>query len=1075
MPNFFIDRPVFAWVIPILICLAGVISMLNMGIAAYPDIAPPQVTVTATYPGASAATMESTVTQVIEQQLTGLDNLLYFTSTSNSNGTATITLSFATGTNQDIAEVQVQNKVALAQPLLPTEVTQQGVVVAKASPDILLFVSLSSQNPSINAGRLSDIMASQIQPVLARISGIGNTFLLGSEYAVRIWLDPDKLQGYGLSSSQVLNAINAQNAQFATGSLGADPAVKGQTFTATVSGDTLFSSLQQFNNIILYTSSDGTTVRLHDVARITFGGQSYGSSAIWDGKQAGGMGLFLLPGANALAIAKAVKAQMALIAKDLPQGVTWDVPYDTTPFITASIVDVGKTLAEAIALVFVVMLIFLQNIRATIIPTLVIPVALLGTFIGLSLLHFSINLLTLFGMVLAIGIVVDDAIVVIENVERIMDEEHLEPREATRKAMGQITGAIIAITVVLAAVFVPSALQPGATGIIYSQFALTIAASMAFSAFLALSFTPSLCATILRPRQEGAAKNLVFRWFDHGFGWVGRTYVGHIGAAVRHAPRWMAVFALIAVLAGFLYTRLPTSFVPDEDQGFMLALVSLPSGATLQRTDEVMSKVREKLLHSAIGKDIVGIFCPEGFSFVGQSENVGMAFIKLTDWSKRSRTAMQLIPQANKILHGINDAQIFVVNLPTIRGLSQFGGVDMYLQARAGQTRTQLTAAQKALLDDAGKSAVLTGTRANSLPEAPQLQIAVDRVQAQTMGLSLSDVYQAIQLQLAPNYIDQFTYGGRVKRVYVQADAPFRGGTDAFRHIYTPSGVSSATTVGASSASQVANSYVTQINPSVSNTSISPYNMVPLSSVVKTNWGVGPQALPRYNGYSAVEIVGSAAPGYSTGQAMQVLQNIINKSLPAGFASDWTGQSYQEVLAGNSATLLMLLSIVVVFLCLAALYESWSIPVAVLLVVPLGVLGMLSLCKLSGVPNDIYFKIGLVTVIGLAAKNAILIVEFAVDGQAKGMTLFNAVVEAGKLRLRPILMTSMAFILGVLPLVLSSGAGAASRHEIGTGVIGGMLFATFLGLLLIPVFYVAVRRVLGDKLDEVPGLPRQGS
>jgi multidrug efflux pump len=1072
MPNFFIDRPVFAWVIPILICLAGVISMLNMGIAAYPDIAPPQVTVTATYPGASAATMESTVTQVIEQQLTGLDNLLYFTSTSNSNGTATITLSFATGTNQDIAEVQVQNKVALAQPLLPTEVTQQGVVVAKASPDILLFVSLSSQNPSINAGRLSDIMASQIQPVLARISGIGNTFLLGSEYAVRIWLDPDKLQGYGLSSSQVLNAINAQNAQFATGSLGADPAVKGQTFTATVSGDTLFSSLQQFNNIILYTSSDGTTVRLHDVARITFGGQSYGSSAIWDGKQAGGMGLFLLPGANALAIAKAVKAQMALIAKDLPQGVTWDVPYDTTPFITASIADVVKTLAEAIALVFLVMLIFLQNIRATIIPTLVIPVALLGTFIGLSLLHFSINLLTLFGMVLAIGIVVDDAIVVIENVERIMDEEHLEPREATRKAMGQITGAIIAITVVLAAVFVPSALQPGATGIIYSQFALTIAASMAFSAFLALSFTPSLCATILRPRHEGAKKNVVFRWFDQGFGWVGRTYVGHIGAAVRHAPRWMAVFALIAVLAGFLYTRLPTSFVPDEDQGFMLALINLPSGATLQRTDEVMSKVRDKLLHSAIGKDILGIFCPEGFSFVGQSENVGMAFIKLADWSKRSKTAMQLIPQANKLLHGINDAQIFVVNLPTIRGLSQFGGVDMYLQARAGQTRAQLTAAQKALLDDAGKSAVLTGTRANSLPEAPQLQIAVDRVQAQTMGLSLSDVYQAIQLQLAPNYIDQFTYGGRVKRVYVQADAPFRGGTDAFQHIYTPSGVSSAPAGTASSASQIANSYLTQINPSVSNSSISPYNMVPLASVVKTNWGVGPQALPRYNGYSAVEIVGGAAPGYSTGQAMQVLQNIINKSLPPGFASDWTGQSYQEVLAGNSATLLMLLSIVVVFLCLAALYESWSIPVAVLLVVPLGVLGMLSLCKLSGVPNDIYFKIGLVTVIGLAAKNAILIVEFAVDGQAKGMTLFNAVVEAGKLRLRPILMTSMAFILGVLPLVLSSGAGAASRHEIGTGVIGGMLFATFLGLLLIPVFYVAVRRVLGDKLDQVP---RRGS
>ncbi len=1077
MPNFFIDRPIFAWVISILICLGGAISMTRMGIAAYPDIAPPQVTVTATYPGASAATMESTVTQVIEQQLTGIDNLLYFTSTSNSNGTATITLSFATGTNQDIAEVQVQNKVALAQPLLPTEVTQQGVIVAKASPDILLFVALSSDNPSVNAGRLSDILASQIQPVLARISGIGNTFLLGSEYAIRIWLDTDKLQGYGLSSSQVLNAINAQNAQFATGSLGADPAVKGQTFTATVSGDTLFSSPQQFNDILLLTNSDGTTVHLSDVARVTFGGQSYGNSAVWNGKQAGGLGLFLLPGANALAIANTVKAQMALLAKDLPQGVTWDVPYDTTPFITASMTDVAKTLVEAIALVFVVMLIFLQNIRATIIPTLVIPVALLGTFIGLSALHFSINQLTLFGMVLAIGIVVDDAIVVIENVERIMDEERLEPKEATRKAMGQITGAIIAITVVLAAVFVPSALQPGATGIIYSQFALTIALSMGFSAFLALSFTPSLCAAILRPRQEGdeKKKNVAFRWFDKGFDWVGKTYVGHIGAAVRRAPRWMVVFAMITLVAGFLYTHLPTSFVPDEDQGFMLGIVTLPSGATLQRTAQVMDKVRDTLEHSAIGKDIDGVFCPEGFSFVGQSENVGMAFIKLKDWSKRSQTAMQLIPQANKILHGVTDAQIFVVNLPTIRGLSQFGGVDMYLQARAGQTRAQLTAAQKTLLDEADKSPLLTGTRPNSLPEAPELQIAVDRVQAQAMGLSLSEVYQAIQLQLAPNYIDQFTYGGRVKRVYVQADAPFRRGTDALQHMYTPSGISSAATGAAGSAAQASNAsgYVTPVNAAVSNTSISPYNMVPLSSVVRANWGVGPQALPRYNGYAAVEIVGNAASGYSTGQAMQALRNIIDKSLPGGFAADWTGQSYQEILAGNSATLLLVLSIVVVFLCLAALYESWSIPAAVLLVVPLGVLGMVLLCKLAGIPNDIYFKIGLVTVIGLAAKNAILIVEFAVDGQAKGKTLFNAVMEAGKLRLRPILMTSMAFILGVLPLVLSSGAGAASRHEIGTGVIGGMLFATFLGLLMIPVFYVVVRRLLGDKLDEVARKPRQ--
>ena len=1076
MPRFFIDRPVFAWVIPILICIIGVISMLNLGIDSYPDIAPPEVTVTATYPGASAATMESTVTQVIEQQLTGIDNLLYFSSASNSNGTVTITLSFATGTNPDTAEVQVQNKVSLAQPLLPTQVTQQGVVVAKASPDILMFISLQSSNPAIDASRLSDIIASQIQPVIARVNGVGNTFMLGSEYAVRIWLNPDKLQGYGLSSTQVLNAVSAQNAQFATGSLGADPAVKGQVFTATVSGDTLFSSLKQFRDIILLTNSNGTVVRLSDVARITFGAQTYGSASVYNDKAAGGMGVYLLPGANALAVAKAVKAEMAILAKDLPAGVSWNVPYDTTPFITASITDVVRTLLEAIALVFVVMLIFLQNLRATIIPTLVIPVALLGTFIGLSLLHYTLNQLTLFGMVLAIGIVVDDAIVVIENVERIMTEEHLEPREATRKAMGQITGAILAITVVLAAVFVPSALQPGATGIIYAQFALTIAVSMAVSAFLAMSFTPALCAAILKPTHD-EEKNFVFRWFDRGFARINQTYYRQIGGAVRHAPRWMILFVLLSVLAGFLYMHLPTSFVPDEDQGFMLALVNLPTGATIQRTDQAMAEVSDKLKHSPIGKDIAAVFQIEGFSFVGSSENVGMAFIQLTDWDNRSETAMQLIPQANRILHGIQDAQVFVVNLPTIRGLSQFGGIDMFLQARAGQSRAQLAQAESILLGNAAKNTTLFGIRPNSLPDAPQLEMSVDRVQAQAMGLSLTDVYNAIQMELAPYYVNQFTYGGRVKRVYLQADAPYRMGLDAFQHIYTPSGISSASTGAASTSSDTTNTsgYLTQVNPSATNTSLSPYNMVPLSSVVKTHWDLGPVALPRYNGYSAIEIVGNPAPGYSTGQAMQALQHIVDTALPSGFAADWTGQSYQEILAGNSATLLMVLSIVVVFLCLAALYESWSIPVAVLLVVPLGVLGMVTFCLLRGMPNDIYFKIGLVTVIGLAAKNAILIVEFAVEGQAKGMTLYDAVLTAGKLRLRPILMTSMAFILGVFPLVISTGAGSSSRHEIGTGVIGGMLFATFLGLLLIPVFYVVVRRVLGDKLDEVSHkLPHHG-
>ena len=1049
MPTFFIDRPVFAWVIAILLCLFGGIALRSMGVDSYPDIAPPQVTVTANYPGASAATMESTVTQVIEQQLTGIDNLLYFSSTSGSNGQTAITLTFATGTNPDIAEVQVQNKVNLAQPLLPAQVTRQGITVAKASPDILLFIALYSTNPSIDSARLDDILASQIEPEIARINGVGSTLLIGSEYAVRIWLDPHKLQGYGLSTTQVLNAVEAQNAQFATGAIGADPAVNGQEFTATVSGDSLFTSLRQFRNIILRANANGSVVTLDDVASISFGGQNYGQSARYNGQPAGGLAVFLSPGNNALAVGDAVKSEMAELARTLPPGVKWTVPYDTTPFITASIREVLKTLVEAVVLVFVVMLIFLQNLRATVIPTLVIPVALLGTFVGLAVLHFSLNQLTLFGMVLAIGIVVDDAIVVIENVERIMTEEHLEPHAATRKAMTQITGAIIAITVVLTAVFVPSALQPGATGIIYAQFALTIAVSMAISAFLALSFTPALCAALLQPeRHEG--RNVLFRWFDRAFNNTAQMYQGHVGSAIRHAPRWMMVFAVVAVLAGFLYLHMPTSFVPDEDQGFMLALVNLPPDATLQRTDQIMTQFRARLLHSPIGKDVAGIFQPEGFSFVGSSENVGMSFVKLTDWSKRSQTAMQLIPQANKLAAGVTGAQIFAVNLPTIRGLSQFGGIDIYLLARTGQTHKELDAAGQTLVADAAKSPMLYQVRENALPSASQLDIAVNRKQAASMGLSLSDVYATIDTELAPVYINQMSYGGRIKQVYIQDQPEYRMDVDALDHLYTPSIDAPLNSSASTSAA--------------SGPPASLDNMIPLSSVIDTKWSIGPAVLQRYNGYPALEIVGNPAASYSTGQAMKTVQDMVHKSLPPGYGTDWTGQSYQELLSGNSATALMGLSIFVVFLGLAALYESWSIPVAVLLVVPLGLLGMITFCRLAHVPNDIYFKIGLVTVIGLAAKNAILIVEFAVQSQAGGVSLFDAVVTAARLRLRPILMTSFAFILGVLPLVLSTGAGAVSRHEIGTGVIGGMLFATVFGLLLIPVFYVTVRRVLGDLL-----------
>ncbi|WP_266171753.1 efflux RND transporter permease subunit [Dyella subtropica] len=1043
MPSFFIDRPIFAWVVAILITMVGTIAMLNMGIESYPNIAPPQVVVSANFPGANADTMEKNVTQVIEQQLTGIDHLLYFSSSSNANGSASITLTFETGTNPDIAQVQVQNKVSLAQPRLPSAVTQQGVVVAKNNPDFLMFVSLVSTNPEIDGNRLADIIASQVSDQVGRIPGVGSTRVIGAEYGVRVWLNPDKLQGYGLSASAVREAVSTQNVQFAAGSLGADPAPANQGFTATVSAEGRFSSPEEFGNIILRANSDGTVVRLSDVARVSFGPQAYGLASTWNGQPVGGLGVQLLPGANALDVGTAVRAKMDELAKDFPQGVTWFAPYDTTPFVKVSIKEVVHTLIEAIILVFLVMLIFLQNIRATIIPTLVIPVALLGTFIGLIALDFTINQLTLFGMVLAIGIVVDDAIVVIENVERIMTEEGLPPKEATRKAMGQITGAIVAITVVLTAVFVPSALQAGASGVIYKQFALTIAVSMGFSAFLALSFTPALCATMLTPTHN-EKKNLVYRGFNTLFGKVTHIYSGHISSAARHAPRWMVVFALIMVLAGFLYTKLPTSFVPSEDQGFALAIVNLPPGATLQRTEAVMGEMRERLKNSPLNDAIVGMYQISGFSFVGQSESAGMAFIKLKDWSERKITADELIQQANGVLHGIRDAQIFVVNLPTIRGLSQFGGIDMYLQARAGQTHGELMQAMGTVLGKSKGNPALLGTRPNSLPDAPQLDIKVDRVQAESMGLSVSDVYTAVQLTLAPIYVNDFVYRGRVKRVYLQADQPYRMGPESLQHVFSPSVLSNSSTRSLTH----------------------PYNMIPISSVVQTNWNTGSPALTRYNGYAAVEIVASEGKGYSTGQAMAALQNIVDNDLPKGFGADWTGQSYQEILAGNSATLLMVLSIVIVFLCLAALYESWSIPVAVLLVVPLGLLGTVVFSMLRSLPNDMYFKIGLITVIGLAAKNAILIVEFAVEQQQQGHSLFQSVVTASRLRLRPILMTSMAFILGVFPLAISTGAGANSRHSIGTGVIGGMMFATFLGLLLIPVFYVVVRRLLGDKLDE---------
>ncbi|WP_058835688.1 multidrug efflux RND transporter permease subunit [Luteimonas abyssi] len=1041
MPKFFINHPVFAWVVSILISLAGLIAMLNMGVESYPNVAPPQVTVSATYPGADAQTTEQAVTQVIEQQMTGLDNLLYFSSESNANGGSTITLTFETGTDADIAQVQVQNAVSLAQPRLPTEVTQQGVVVAKANAGFLMVVALRSENPDFDRNALNNLVGSRIIEQVARVPGVGSTQQFGSEYAMNIWLNPERLQGYELSASEVIAAVRSQNVQAAAGAIGSDPAPDGLGFTATVSAEGRFSSPEEFGGIILRADNDGSTVRLRDVARIDEGPVGYGFDTQYNGVPMGAFAVQLLPGANALSVAQAVGARMDELSASFPEGVEWFTPYDSTTFVTIAIQEVVVTLLEAVGLVFLVMLLFLQNFRATIIPTLVIPIALLGTFLGLSLIGYTVNQLTLFAMVLSIGIVVDDAIIVIENVERIMAEEHLSPHAATIKAMEQITGAVVAITVVLAAVFIPSALQGGASGEIYSQFALTIAISMAFSAFLALGFTPALCATFLKPHAPAGEKkqNVVYRTFNKYYDKVSDVYVGHIGGAVRHAPRWMAVFAVVVVITGVLYTRLPSSFVPDEDQGYAMAIVQLPPGSTLQRTQAVFEQVRGTLEQV---EGFEGLLQVAGFSFIGQGENVGMGFIRLKDWGDREGTVDDFVQQANGALYmGVPDAQIFVVNLPTIQGLGQFGGFDMYLQDRGGAGREALQEARNQLLGLAAQQGdVLQGVRPNTVEDAPQLKLSLDRVQAQSMGLSVQDIYSAIQLMLAPVYVNDYFSDGRVKRVNMRADAAYRTDAGSLDRIYTPS--SQPTEDGSR-------------------------GMIPLSNVVRSEWITSSPSLTRYNGYAAVNIVGNAAPGRSSGEAMQAMEDIVDNELPDSFGYDWAGLSYQEIIAGNTATLLLVLSVVVVFLALAALYESWSIPVAVLLIVPLGILGAVLFTMLrGGLSNDIFFKIGMVTVMGLAAKNAILIVEFAVQQLVEGKKLAEAVIEAARLRFRPILMTSFAFIMGVTPMALSSGAGANARHALATGVIGGMLAATFLGLLMIPVFFIIVRRVLGDKLDE---------
>jgi multidrug efflux pump len=1025
MPQFFIDRPVFAWVIAILITLAGALAVRDMGVEAYPNIAPPTVTISASYPGADAATVERVVTAVIEQQLTGIEGLLYFSSSSTASGGSSITLTFESGVDVDIAAVETQNRVRRAEPRLPQQVREQGINVAKAGAGFLMVVSLDSPGGSVDAQTLNNLISARVLDQIARVPGVGGTNQFGSEFAMRIWLDPDRMQGLGVAADDVLAAVRAQNLQFAAGSIGAMPSVPGQALAVNVAGESRFSSVAEFEQILLRTLDDGSTLRLRDVARVELGAQFYAFSAKLDGQPNAAFAVQLLPGANALEVAGAVNRRMAELETGFPADVRWWVPYDSSRFVSISIREVIWTLGEAIVLVFLVMLLFLQNLRATLIPMLVVPVALVGAFAGMWAFGFTINVLSLFGLVLAIGIVVDDAIIVVENVERLMREEGLSPLEASRKGMEQITGAVVAVTTVLAAVFIPSAMMAGSVGAIYQQFALAIALSMLLSAVMALSFTPALCATLLRHHEP--AGNRVARWFNRGFERMTVGYLRRVAVALRQTPRWLLGYLVIVLLAGFLLMRMPSGFLPEEDQGYAIAIVQLPPGASLQRTVAVMDQVGERMRANPIVANVVEV---AGFSFLGSGENAGIAFIRLVDWSERREKLPQFLGWANGQMAGIRDAQIFVVNLPTISGLGAFGGFDLRLQDRGGIGREALLAARNTLLAEAAQDPALVGVRPGGLEDGPQLRMKVDRVQAQAMGVSVADVYRVAQLMLSSVYANDFNYEGRVLRVQVQADAAYR-----------------------MRAEDIARFLVRNRDG----------GLVPLGALVEVDWEMGAPALSRYNGFEAYAISGAAAPGASSGDAMAAMERIVRERLPPGVGLEWSGQSYQEILSGAQAPMLFALSILVVFLCLAALYESWTIPVAVLLVVPLGLFGAVVFSVLRDLPNDIFFKVGMIAVIGLSAKNAILIIEFANKLRLQGRPLVEATIEACRLRLRPVLMTSIAFIFGVIPLAVSTGAGANSRHAIGTGVMGGMFGATVLGVLLIPVFYHGIRRLLGDR------------
>nr|WP_321269876.1 efflux RND transporter permease subunit [uncultured Tolumonas sp.] len=1030
MSRFFIDRPIFAWVIAIVIMLAGAMAIHTLPVEQYPTIAPPSVKISASYPGASAKTVEDSVTQVLEQNMTGIDNLLYMSSQSDSSGNVTVTISFLAGTNADTAQVQVQNKVQQALSTLPQTVQDQGVTVQKSTSSILLVAGLISENGQMDKSDISDYLVTNIKEPLSRLEGVGSVRVFGAQYAMRVWLDPNKLNSFNLTPGDVTTAITAQNTQISVGQLGATPAVPGQQFNATITGQGRLTSVDAFKNILLKVNTNGSQVRLRDVARVELGAENYDSDSRFNGKPISGIAISLASGANALDTANLVKAKMTELSKFFPAGLKVVYPFDTTTFIKISISEVAQTLIEAVILVFFIMFLFLQNLRATLIPTIAVPVVLLGTFGIMTTFGYTINTLTMFGLVLAIGLLVDDAIVVVENVERVMSEEGLSPIEATRKSMDQITGALVGIALVLSAVFVPMAFFSGSTGAIYRQFSLTIVSAMALSVVVALILTPALCATMLKPVSKGhhGIQTGFFGWFNRMFDRNSRRYRTAVGKVLQRSGRMLAIYAVLLVGLAWLFVRMPTSFLPDEDQGVVMTMVQLPAGATQERTLQVLDNITNYFTTKE-KKDVVSVMSIAGFSFAGSGQNMGLAFVKLKDWSERKSAddaASAVISRAMRYFSQIKEARVYAFNMSSIPSLGNSTGFDLYLQDRGGLGHDKLIAARNQLLGMAAKEPSLTSVRPNGMDDTPQYNINVDYEKAMALGLSVSDINTTLSTAWGSKYVNDFIDRGRVKKVYVQADAPFRMQPEDMKLWY------------------VKNSADTT-------------KMVPFSSFAEGVWSYGSPRLERYNGSSAIEITGEAAAGYTSGEAMVTMARLISQ-LPEGIGYEWTGLSYQEQQSGNQAPLLYAISLLVVFLCLAALYESWTIPFSVMLIVPLGVIGALAAATLRGLSNDIFFQVGLLTTIGLAAKNAILIVEFAKELFDKGMGIRQAVIEASRMRLRPILMTSLAFILGVLPLVISTGAGAGGRHAIGTGVTGGMIAATVLAIFYVPSFFVLVMK-----------------